>query len=60
MNAGLKLVANIPIYEVQNIEPKINNMKVKQPNQTNYAVWAEYYGDRIKKMCDEVTANRKK
>lgn len=28
-------------------------MKPKQPKPTNYAIWAEYYGERIKKMCDE-------
>lgn len=35
-------------------------MKAKQPNPTNYAIWAEYYGERIKKMCDEVCKLRKK
>lgn len=31
-----------------------------KPTTNDYAIWAEYYGERIKKMCDEVTANRKK
>lgn len=31
-----------------------------KPTVNDYAIWAEYYGERIKKMCEDSNSESKK